>query len=125
MNQLLQIFVPYRIVGIGPSTRHAPRTERSSYLPQVVDVGKLVARDLLLIGGAPVVGVFERVEMWVGVEPAQGVCRLERHMRPVAEHLGGREEWIEALYGWIGAIGRESKEKDKIRQIPWQLHSII
>ena len=89
MNQLHEISVPYRIVGIGPSTRHAPRTERSSYLPQVVDVGKLVARDLLLIGGAPVVGVFEGVEMWVGVEPAHGVRRLERHVGPVAEDFGG------------------------------------
>ena len=89
MNQLHEISVPYRIVGIGPSTRHAPRTERSSYLPQVVDVGKLVARDLLLIGGAPVVGIFEGVEMWVGVEPAHGVRRLERHVRPVAENFGG------------------------------------
>ena len=118
MNQLHQIFVPYRIVGIGPSTRHAPRTERSSYLPQVVDVGKLVARDLLLIGGAPVVGVFERVEMWVGVEPAQGVRRLERHMRPVAEHLGGgggggERNGLRHFMDGLGQLGGRARRRTK------------
>ena len=84
VNQLHRVLIPYR-TGIGPDLP-GERTEGSAYLPEIVDVGKLVAGDLLLVGGASVVGVFEWVEVRVGVEPAEEVGGPQGHMGAIAKH---------------------------------------
>lgn len=48
--------------------------------PKVINVRKLVTGDLLLVGGASFVRIFEGVEVWVGVKPAQEVHRIQGHM---------------------------------------------
>ena len=73
MNQLDQVSIPYWTrIRFVPLDTGILRT-RPPDLPQVVDVFKLVAGDLLLVGGASVVGVLEGVEMRVGVEPTEEV----------------------------------------------------
>ena len=79
VDQLYYVSIPYwtgiRIIGptLGVGTR-------SPDPPQVVHVRKLVACDLLLVGGASVVGVLEGVEVWVGVEPAEEVGGTQGHV---------------------------------------------
>ena len=66
MNQFHHVSILYRVMGI----RHSwfgIGTERSPNLPQVVDVRELIAGDLLLVGGAPVIRVLEWVQMGVRV----------------------------------------------------------
>ena len=54
------------------------------YDPPVVDVLEVIARDLLLVGGAASVRVAERVRVVVRVQPAgcRAVCATQRHLRP-------------------------------------------
>ena len=72
VDQLYYVSIPYW-AGIG-IVGHAIRTgTRFPDLPQVVDVCKLIAGDLLLVGGASVIGILEGVEVRVGVEPAEEI----------------------------------------------------
>ena len=48
---------------------HPHLLSRPPHRPHIVGVFELVAGDLLLVAGAPPIGVLERVEKGVGVEP--------------------------------------------------------
>ncbi len=74
--------------------------------PPVIDVLEVVARDLLLVGGAAVVRVTQRVRVVVGVEPAR-----RRAVRATQRHLGAERD-VERLSlrdGCEAALQREDE----------------